>query len=179
MTSRLARTFPVDGFEKLSLQEKIEEEQIPNYKAERFYPVQLGEVLQSRYQVVAKLGFGTASTIWLCRDLEADLLLTLKVCITQEDATKVNNELAISRYLKSIDAEHPGKDLLRLVQDDFQITGPHGLHQCLLFAPLGLSYTDFRNLFPEKGLNKELLQQTLQLVLLGLDFLHQAGVVHT
>lgn len=70
MTSRLARTFPVDGFEKLSLQEKIEEEQIPNYKAERFYPVQLGEVLQSRYQVVAKLGFGTASTIWLCRDLE-------------------------------------------------------------------------------------------------------------
>jgi hypothetical protein len=87
--------------------------------------------------------------------------------------------VTVSRHLKSIDAEHPGKDLLRLVLDDFQITGPHRVHQCLLFAPLGLSYTDFRNLFPEKGLNKELLQQTLQLVLLGLDFLHQAGVVHT
>jgi hypothetical protein len=91
----------------------------------------------------------------------------------------VDNEVAISRYIKSIDAEHPGKDLLRLVLDDFQITGPYGMHQCLLFAPLGLSYTDFRDLFPEKRLSKELLQQTLQLVLLGLDFLHQAGVVHT
>lgn len=109
----------------------------------------------------------------------ANLLLTLKVCTSQEDATKVNNEVAISRHLNSIDADHPGKGLLRLVLDDFQIAGPHGKHQCLLFAPLGLSYTDFRNRFPEKGLNKELLQQTLQLVLLGLDFLHQADVVHT
>lgn len=87
--------------------------------------------------------------------------------------------MAISQHLRSIDAEHPGKDLLRLVVDHFQITGPHGMHQCLLFAPLGLSYTKFRNLFPEKGLNEELLQQTLQLVLLGLDVLHQASVVHT
>jgi hypothetical protein len=69
-TSRdIARTFPTEGFEKLSLQEKIEEERIPAYKAERFYPVRLGEVFKSRYQVVAKLRFGTASTVWLCRDL--------------------------------------------------------------------------------------------------------------
>ncbi|KAF2621538.1 kinase-like protein [Macroventuria anomochaeta] len=140
---------------------EYEEEDVPNYRAERFYPVRLGEVLKSRYQVVAKLGFGTASTIWLCRDLEANLLLTLKVCITQKSANKVDNEVAISPYLKSIDAEHPGKDLLRLVLDDFQITGPYGMHQCLLFALLGLSYT------------------TSEIFLLGLDFLHQADVVHT
>ena len=65
-----ARTFLADGFERLSVQDRIEEERILDYKAERFYPVCLGEVLNSRYQVVAKLGFGTASTIWLCRDLE-------------------------------------------------------------------------------------------------------------
>jgi hypothetical protein len=50
--------------------EDIEEETIPDYKADRFYPVRLGEVFESRYQVVAKLGYGTASTVWLCRDLE-------------------------------------------------------------------------------------------------------------
>lgn len=47
-----------------------EDKGIPDYKAERFYPVRLGEVFNSRYQVVAKLGFSTASTICLCRDLE-------------------------------------------------------------------------------------------------------------
>ncbi|EXJ86262.1 hypothetical protein A1O1_06632 [Capronia coronata CBS 617.96] len=44
-----------------------------------FYPVRLGDVFQSGYQVVAKLGFGTASTVWLCRDLRENALLTLKV----------------------------------------------------------------------------------------------------
>ncbi|QPH09432.1 hypothetical protein C2857_000202 [Epichloe festucae Fl1] len=154
------RTFSTDGFEKLPEQTKIEEETVPDYRAERFYPVRLGEIFKCRYQVVAKLGFGTASTVWLCRKL-------------------VNNELAVSRHVRSIEADHPGRGMLRLVQDDFQVAGPHGMHQCLVFDPLGLTFTQFRNKFPNRALNKELLQQTLQLILLGLDFLHQAEVVHT
>lgn len=66
----LLRTFPVNGFEKLPLQNKIEEESVCCYQAERFYPVRLGEVFNSKYQVLAKLGFGTSSTVWLCQDLE-------------------------------------------------------------------------------------------------------------
>ncbi|KIV97852.1 hypothetical protein PV10_01557 [Exophiala mesophila] len=71
--ARQPRIFPTEGFEILPSNEIIEEETVPNYKAERFYPVRLGEVFQSRYQIVAKLGFGTASTVWLCRDLKLDL----------------------------------------------------------------------------------------------------------
>lgn len=63
-------TFPSDGFAALPKNEKFEEERLIGYKAENFYPVRLGEVFESRYQVVAKLGFGTASTVWLCRDLQ-------------------------------------------------------------------------------------------------------------
>lgn len=48
----------------------IEEETLPGYLAERYYPVRLGEVSQSRYKVIAKLGYGSSSTVWLCRDLE-------------------------------------------------------------------------------------------------------------
>jgi hypothetical protein len=33
----------------------------------RFYPARLGEVFQNRYQIMAKLGFGTSSTSWLAR----------------------------------------------------------------------------------------------------------------
>lgn len=64
------RTFPTDGFAALPQHEKFEEEKLVGYKAENFYPVRLGEVFKSRYQVVAKLGFGTSSTVWLCRDLQ-------------------------------------------------------------------------------------------------------------
>lgn len=86
-----ARQFPTDGFEELPLQKRIEEETIPNYKAERYYTVRLGEVFNSRYQVVAKLGFGTASTIWLCRDLEENRLLTLKVCMGRSTQSLITN----------------------------------------------------------------------------------------
>lgn len=63
-------TFPREGFEKLPVDEAVEEETVPEYEAAKFYPVRLGEVFCSRYQVVAKLGFGTSSTVWLCRDLK-------------------------------------------------------------------------------------------------------------
>lgn len=65
------RTYPKDGFPLLSQQDKFEEERCSTYRAENFYPVQLGQVFESRYQVVAKLGFGTTSTVWLCRDLKS------------------------------------------------------------------------------------------------------------
>jgi len=76
-TKQLPRVFPIEDFERLPVEDKIEEKQFPAYRAEKFYPVRLGEVFKSRYQVVAKLGFGTSSTIWLCRDLKyVSLLLT-------------------------------------------------------------------------------------------------------
>lgn len=50
--------------------ERIEEENVTNYKADRYYPVELGAVVHSRYYVLAKLGFGTSSTVWLSKDLE-------------------------------------------------------------------------------------------------------------
>lgn len=64
------RIFPTKGFGLLPTNTRFEEERLVGYQANDFYPVRLGEVFQARYQVVAKLGFGTASTVWLCRDLQ-------------------------------------------------------------------------------------------------------------
>ncbi|KAI2945553.1 hypothetical protein CBS147321_3800 [Aspergillus niger] len=63
------RVFPTSGFELLNSIEPFEEESLPDYLKERYYPVSLGEVLNSRYQVITKLGFGASSTVWLCHDL--------------------------------------------------------------------------------------------------------------
>ena len=63
------RKFPTSGFVTLDTTQKIEEEDLPSYVPEDYYPVYIGEVLRSRYQVVGKLGFGVNSRVWLCRDL--------------------------------------------------------------------------------------------------------------
>jgi len=92
----------------------------------------------------------------------------------------VDIEIRISDLVKQENAEqHPGFKCVRVMLDNFWIEGPKGCHQVFVFAPLGLNYTDFRNRFPEKVLEKHLFQQAMLLILLGLDVLHQLGVVHT
>ena len=63
------RIFPNNGFKAISDVERMEEENWDWYKPDLFYPVHIGEVFQSRYQVLGKLGYGSRSTAWLCRDL--------------------------------------------------------------------------------------------------------------
>lgn len=65
-----ARAYPSTGFEVLPVNRRFEEETLPGYKADHYYPVRIGDVFQERYQVVAKLGFGGGSTVWLCRELK-------------------------------------------------------------------------------------------------------------
>lgn len=66
------QNFPTSGFKTLNPSIKIEEETVPDYKPEYFYPVRIGEVSQDRFQAVAKLGYGARSTVWLCHDLRLE-----------------------------------------------------------------------------------------------------------
>jgi hypothetical protein len=64
------RILPSASFDALRSDQLVEEETLPGYKPENFYPVRLGDVFNDRFQVVAKLGYGLSSTIWLARDLQ-------------------------------------------------------------------------------------------------------------
>lgn len=50
----------------------FEEERLLDYEAEQFYPVKIGETINSRYHVIGKLDYGANSTVWFCRDLSYD-----------------------------------------------------------------------------------------------------------
>ncbi|OJJ97890.1 hypothetical protein ASPACDRAFT_1857911 [Aspergillus aculeatus ATCC 16872] len=57
------------GCELIDASTKIEEETLPSYTPESYYPVEQGEIMNDRYQVVSKIGYGGSSTVWLARDL--------------------------------------------------------------------------------------------------------------
>ncbi|MCJ1442484.1 MAG: hypothetical protein MMC23_002979 [Stictis urceolatum] len=42
----------------------IEEERLEYYRAEDYYPVKIGDVFNSKYQVIGKLGYGSTATVW-------------------------------------------------------------------------------------------------------------------
>ncbi|OJJ36353.1 hypothetical protein ASPWEDRAFT_108523 [Aspergillus wentii DTO 134E9] len=134
------RVFPRSGFEILDSSERFEEEFFPSYAKECYYPVHIGEVFNSQYQVVTKLGFGSSSTVWLCRDLHNERYLVLKVHVQTRQQLP---EVQISKHLKAIHDIHGGEKYVRLVLDSFEIPGPHGVHQCLLYQPTGIDMRDF------------------------------------
>ncbi|KAK2814029.1 hypothetical protein FQN50_000433 [Emmonsiellopsis sp. PD_5] len=117
--------------------------------------------------------------------------LTAKKLIEEEDISSYKaehfypvhigeREIIVSQHLRGFPVEeHAGKDLVRKIADSFEVTGPNGVHQCLIYMPLGMSYTDFLKLFPEKMFPKDLVQSSIQLLLVAIAYLHQCEVVHT
>ena len=55
----------------LSSATKIEEEKNPRYNPNAFYPAKIDEVLNDRYRIITKLGYGMTATVWLAVDLKA------------------------------------------------------------------------------------------------------------
>ncbi|KAI4144712.1 MAG: hypothetical protein L6R39_004062 [Caloplaca ligustica] len=171
------RNFPNSGFKVINDVEKLEEENWEWYKPGFFYPVRIGEVFKSRYQVLGKLGYGSCSTAWLCRDLKRHKYVTLKVC--EQDSPPVRRELAAYRHLDTITTSKPGALLVRELVDSFKATGPDGEYQCLVHEPLGMSMETLRELLPGQKIPETLLKAFLNHLLLALDFLHtDANMIH-
>ena len=188
------REFPNSGFEVISDVEKLEEENWEWYKPGLFYPVRIGEVFQSRYQVLGKLGYGSRSTVWLCRDLtwvwqciqackvlsihtRGHKYMTLKVC--EQDSPTIRRELAAYKHLDTVTTRKPGVSLVRKLLDSFKATGPAGEHQCLVHEPLGMSMETLREISPAGKIPEALLKAFLKHLLQALDFLHtDAKMIH-
>ncbi|KAH8909630.1 kinase-like protein [Coniochaeta sp. PMI_546] len=171
------RRFPSSGFELIDVSVKVEEETLPFYDPRLFYPVHIGEVLDNRYQVISKLGYGTTSTSWLCHDLLDHRYVTLKVHVNKLPS---NRELEVYQYLKSVKSDHPGREMIRMLEDSFKLQGPYGAHDVFVFPPLGLSLRAFQDLMPDHIFAQPIVRIALQRVLVALDFLHgPANITHT
>ncbi|KPM34438.1 hypothetical protein AK830_g12138 [Neonectria ditissima] len=170
------REFPSSGFEVIDPSQRVEEERLPFYKREDYYPMRIGEVLQDRYQVVAKLGYGTGSTVWLSRDLREQKYWMLKVHI---NTLKYNQELKVYCHLSDIDMDHPGREYVRQFQDSFKLKGPNGEHDVFVMTPLGMSLRTLQELQKDNIFQQSLVTIALSQALLGLNFLHEADVIHT
>jgi serine/threonine-protein kinase SRPK3 len=58
------------GFEVIKNDVLLEKEHLEDFRKGVYYPINIGDVFASSYQVVGKLGFGTTSTVWLARDMQ-------------------------------------------------------------------------------------------------------------
>ncbi|KAM3914621.1 SRSF protein kinase 3-like [Leptodactylus fuscus] len=146
-----------------------------------YHPVQTGETLHRRYQVIHKVGWGYFSTVWLCRDLQKKKYVAVKVC----KSGKKFNETALDEIalLNCVNGarkkESQGENVIHFLQD-FKLIGENGLHVCLVFELLGPSLLHLVKNYGPKGLPMTCVKRILQQVLQGLNFLHKkCRIIHT
>ncbi|KAK6211636.1 protein kinase [Colletotrichum tabaci] len=170
------RAFPSSGFKLIDPSERVEEERLPFYNPKDYYPMRIGMVLEDRYQIVAKLGYGTTSTVWLCHDLIARKYWALKVHV---NTLTQNQELQVYRHLAGVTVEHSGRDFIRQLNDSFVLDGPHGKHDVFVMEPLGMSLRTLQEQQQNRVFSETLVTNALDQVLRGLDYLHDSNVIHT
>ncbi|RFN44531.1 cmgc/srpk protein kinase [Fusarium flagelliforme] len=138
-----------------------EEETTPLYHPDRFYPITLGQVLDERYQVATKLGYGGNSTVWLCRDFNPfpmppivfvqdipknlynwrwprEEYVAIKVnALHYPGANRRNKgEEDVMQHILRANTQHHGYSYVRKLLDSFTLEGPYGTHECLVLEAM-------------------------------------------
>lgn len=185
----------------ISTPKLVDEERVPWYEENRFYPAKPGDVLADRFQILVKIGYGSSSTTWLARDIQqmyvtCTILSLSSVLTTISDSNdgelvatlKINNcegavserELEIEEHIAKSGSSHGGRALLRTNLEYFEVEGPLGKHLCLAYPPMRESLARFQRRFEGSAIPYPLLKVYLLALLEALDCLHTAcGVVHS
>ncbi|KAJ0417398.1 kinase-like domain-containing protein [Aspergillus carlsbadensis] len=160
------RVFPTAGCKLLDQSIELDEETLPTYQPEKYYPVTQGEVLNGRYQTLAKIGYGVTSTVWLAKDLITATHVVLKVYTTGQNGD-TERELHMYKHMKSL-------------LDHFYVHGPDGRHVCLVHEPLGTTVDVLLMLSPGRVMTLDVMKPGIRQLLIALDFLHsECGIIHT
>jgi serine/threonine-protein kinase SRPK3 len=144
------------------------------YAENGLHPVLIDDELKGgRYRVVHKLGAGSFSTVWLARDNEKDKYVSLKILAAERPID--TKELAILKDIASSTLNHPGRQFVVCLTDEFVIEGPNGKHVCLVTEVAGqrLSKTqsaDESSLKQSRSIGFQLAQ--------ALGFLDDLKIVH-
>ena len=89
------------------------------------------------------------------------------------------HELKIGRHLASANLAHDGILFLQVVMDGFEVVGPNGMHNCLVFEPMREHMSIFQSRLKQKRFPLELLKMYLVCLLNGLEYLHsECHVIH-
>lgn len=170
----------------------IEEETLPHYNARHFFPVQPGKVFSGRYETIAKLGYGSGSTVWLARDLnfvkskvelepsDSEPFVVLKFCTCDYgNKEAAQHESRVGRHLTHANSSHKGILYLQTPIESFEVAGPNGTHICLVFEPMRETLSLFQSRLRRKRFPLELMKMYLVCLLNGLNYLHsECHVIH-
>lgn len=164
-----------------------EDEGESNYKPGGYHRVKIGEIYNTRFEVLEKLGWGHFSTVWKCLDRQTRGLVAMKVQRSAGRYTEAANdeikllECTVQAAEKESDAvgEHEAISVIRMV-DSFTHKGPNGVHVCIVFEMMGDNLLTLIKYYNYRGVPMPLVQRLTRNMMEGLAFLHdKCQIIHT
>ncbi|CAA7262181.1 unnamed protein product [Cyclocybe aegerita] len=149
-----------------------------------YRPTTIGEYLKGRrYEVLAKIGHGKQSTVWLARDTSSSEDTCVAVKILTALASEHSAELAAMQRLRDGDRSHPGFSCAPALLDSFRDMSRYGEHLCIITEALDMCAF----LIPTSCFHPTLfylpefvVKRVMHDLLCALDYCHNQGkIVHT
>ncbi|PKY08918.1 kinase-like protein [Aspergillus campestris IBT 28561] len=153
----------------------LDVETLEEYQPGGYHPIKIGDVLNDRYHIADKLGFGGYSTVWLALDTHLKRYVAVKVNIADALPRESKVLKALSAPLPPSSSVHPGRGLVAAFLDEFKVQGPNGKHMCYTMTPAqcNLREISFSRIFPlevARALPYRLTQ--------AVAYTHSQGYVH-
>ena len=172
----------------ISSAKAIEEETQPKYDPSKFYPAKVGEILNDRFKIVAKLGYGMTATVWLCKDLQVHRntpdspkkYVTIKINVNSLTEDFRAGRRKIAEKLLTANPEHPGYNHVRFMLSTFKVKTRWGEHLCIVYDVLREPINICMEKYQSRLFSSDKLRKILPSLLHGLDYMHsECHVVHT
>lgn len=150
-------------------------EPVDRYDSKLYYPLTIGEVLDKRYKIVHKLGWGGCSTVWMAHDTRERKYVALKILTSAMRGHRHGESDAINEHLQG-----QRKSNLVTYHEAFVLLAGKGLHvhRVLVFPVKGPSLDDTCGLGMPTSTHMHYRISAAWQLLLSLKDLHKAKVVH-
>ncbi|KAI8964185.1 kinase-like domain-containing protein [Daldinia sp. FL1419] len=141
-------------------------EDIELYRPGGYHPVEIGNVLHGRYEVVHKLGHGDFSTVWMCLDITGQKWKAVKILAACRSSTDCP-ELKLRQIVGA-------SQLVTFPERHFWISGINGKHLALVSPLLGPTISNTSSLTSNVNKIKRVCWRLAE----ALEYIHSRNICH-
>ncbi|KAI1331526.1 kinase-like domain-containing protein [Xylariaceae sp. FL0255] len=153
-------------------------EDIRLYNKDGFHPIHIDDILDERFEVVHKLGYGGSGTVWLCRDLKLKKWRAVKV-MTAKYSRLSREQTVLDLLKKTSTPDELEQNHIAAPLESFWIDGPNGRHLCHVMYLYGEQVNFWRaRLDSSKEETTKYTTEACGQIVQALAFLHGKGICH-
>lgn len=155
-------------------------ENLALYNPGGLHPVDIGDLIDGRFEVFRKLGAGGFGVVWLCLDKQTNRWRAVKMLAAVHSVGNTNKEIEVLKYLQSRSSPNElARNHIAAPVEHFYINGPNGRHLCFVFPVFGPSASSWSlGLEHNEESTLVLVKEVCRQLAKGVRFLHRNNVVH-